>query len=269
MPLSYFNSDADDATVIEALRRDGAVAIYNQVEDELCDAILADFREPFDTKGRFEEDDFNGYSTLRISGILGISRRSADLVAHPRVMAVADGILLDHCENYYIGSLTGIEIWPGETDQLLHTDDEIYPFRMQGMQMQISAMWALQDFTEENGATRVVLGSHRNPSGTAYAILSGDLEGELTQAVMPKGSVLFYLGSTLHGGGANNSDKPRAGLINTYALGWLRQEENQILNVPREIADSYPVQIRALMGYRPHGLLGDWQNPDGSWVEEE
>jgi ectoine hydroxylase-related dioxygenase (phytanoyl-CoA dioxygenase family) len=89
----------------------------------------------------------------------------------------------------------------------------------------------------------------------------------VVQAVMPKGSVLFYVGSTVHGGGANQTDVSRMGLVNTYGLGWLRQEENQILNVPREIADRCPEQIRNLMGYRPHGQLGGYLNPDGSWVE--
>jgi ectoine hydroxylase-related dioxygenase (phytanoyl-CoA dioxygenase family) len=136
-------------------------------------------------------------------------------------MEVADGILLAHCINYRIGSLTAIEIHPGETDQSLHLDDGIYPVRMPGMQLQISAMWALEDFTEENGATRVALGSHRdsNISNTAEV----QYENNIVQAVMPKGSVLFYLGTTWHGGGANRSDKPRAGLINTYALGWLHR----------------------------------------------
>ena len=83
---------------------------------------------------------------------------------------------------------------------------------------------------------------------------------------MPKGAVLFYLGSTRHGGGANRSNTPRAGLINTYALGWLRQEENQYLNVPREVAEAYPEHIQRLMGYCSHGLLGGFQNRDGSWA---
>ncbi len=77
----------------------------------------------------------------------------------------------------------------------------------------------------------------------------------------------YSMGSTFHGGGANKTDTPRAGLINTYALGWLRQEENQYLNVPREIADGYPDHIRRLMGYQMHGTLGSYQNPDGMWVE--
>jgi ectoine hydroxylase-related dioxygenase (phytanoyl-CoA dioxygenase family) len=144
-------------------------------------------------------------------------------------------------------------------------------------------MWSLSDFTEENGATRVVLGSHLRPEskGRCGSSVSRDPQlatrrerarlarpdENVVQAVMPKGSVLFYLGSTLHGGGANKTDTPRAGLINTYSLGWLRQEENQVLNVPREIADSYPDHIRRLMGYQMHGTLGSYQNPDGTWVE--
>jgi ectoine hydroxylase-related dioxygenase (phytanoyl-CoA dioxygenase family) len=93
----------------------------------------------------------------------------------------------------------------------------------------------------------------------------------IVQAVMPRGSVLLYLGTTVHGGGANRSAAPRAGLVNTYALGWLRQEENQYLNVPREVAETHSTTIQRLMGYSrhtgPNGPLGSWQNPDGSWVD--
>jgi ectoine hydroxylase-related dioxygenase (phytanoyl-CoA dioxygenase family) len=98
---------------------------------------------------------------------------------------------------------------------------------------------------------------------------SGD---DIVQAVMPRGSLLLYLGTTVHGGGANHSEAPRAGLINTYSLGWLRQEENQYLNVPREVAMTHSTTIQRLMGYclhpSPDGHLGTWQNPDGSWVED-
>ncbi len=184
---------------------------------------------------------------------------------------MVDAILLEHCLNYRIGSLTAMEIHPGETDQYLHVDDGIYPVRMPGMQLQVSAMWALQDFTEENGATRVALGSHVDQGTNRYYNRQEEFDGasdspdEVVQAVMPKGSVLFYMGTTLHGGGANRSDKPRAGLINTYALGWLRQEENQYLNVPREIAEQHSETIQKLMGYQMHRTLGAYQYPDGTW----
>ncbi len=273
MPLQYFDPDNDTADVISALQRDGAAIVRNQVGPEVTDVILTELRKPFDEVGKCDESDFNGYKTLRVSGILGISPTSAELVAHPRAMEVADAILLTHCLNYRIGSLTAIEIHPGETNQSLHVDDGIYPVRMPGMQLQVSAMWALEDFTEENGATRVALGSHVDQGTNRYYNRQEEFDGasdspdEVVQAVMPKGSVLLYLGATLHGGGANRADKPRAGLINTYALGWLRQEENQYLNVPREIAAQHSETIQKLMGYQMHRTLGAFQHSDGTWIE--
>lgn len=271
MGLEYFAADSDNADIIAALKRDGAAVVRNQVADELVDEVLADLRNPFDKVGHFDENDFNGYKTNRVSAILRDSVRSAELVAHPRVMDIADAFLLEHCRNYRIGSLTAIEIMPGETDQFLHTDDSIYPLRIPGMQLQVSAMWSLNDFTVENGATRVILGSHLEQDPDKYynresnAQDSGEPEG-LARAVMPKGSLLLYLGTTWHAGGANRTDKPRAGLINTYALGWLRQEENMYLQVPREVAKSYPEIIQNLLGYQKHRTLGAYQNPDGSWI---
>ncbi len=273
MPLEYFDPDVDSADVVKALRRDGAAVVRNQVGPEVTDAILTELRKPFDEFGKCDESDFNGYKTLRVSGILGISPTSAELVAHPRAMEVADAILLAHCLNYRIGSLTAIEINPCETDKYLHTDDGIYPLRIPGVQFQISALWALEDFTEENGATRVALGSHVDQGTNRYYAREEEYDGasdrpdEIVQAIMPKGSLLFYLGNTRHGGGANRTDKPRAGLINTYALGWLRQEENQYLNVPREIAEQHSETIQKLMGYQLHRTLGAFQHPDGTWFE--
>ncbi len=268
MPIEYFEPDAESADIVAAIKRDGAAIVVNQIPDETADAILDELRGPFDTQGRNDESDFNGYNTLRASGVLAWSPTSPEVVAHNRVMDVCDAILLNHCLNYRIGSLTAIEIYPGESKQNLHTDDGIYPLRIPGMQLQVSAMWALQDFTAENGATRVIPGSHIENNIHRYQ--SGELEehSDIVQAVMPKGSVLFYLGTTWHGGGANVSDAPRAGLINTYALGWLRQEENHYLNIPREIAAKHSRKIRDLMGYKMHRTLGAYQFEDGTWTKE-
>lgn len=266
MSLEYFEPDANSADVIEALHRDGAAIVRNQVEPAIADAILSELRTPFDDLGKFDESDFNGYDTLRVSSVLEISPTSPELVAHSRVLDVADAVLLPHCVNYRIGSLTAIEIHPGESDQVLHVDDGIYPMRIPGVQFQVSAMWALEDFTAENGATRVVPGSHLEPSLTRWDAPTLDEGQTVVQAVMPKGSVLFYMGTTLHGGGANRSDAPRAGLINTYALGWLRQEENHYLNISREVAEQHSEIIRNLMGYCRHDMLGAYQNPDGTWA---
>jgi ectoine hydroxylase-related dioxygenase (phytanoyl-CoA dioxygenase family) len=264
MDIEYFERDAPSENVVAALYRDGAVAVRDQLSGDVADAVLAELRPYFDREGRLTESDFNGYRTLRPSGVLARSRTSAELIGHSRVMEIADAVLRPHCINYQLGSATAIEILPGESEQLLHSDDVIYPLRVPGMQLQVSAMWPLVDFTLENGTTRLVPRSH-------IALEPSDREpNTVIQALISKGSVLFYMGNTLHGSGANQSDAPRAGLINTYCLGWLRAEENHFLMVPREIADSYPEPIRRLLGYQSHGrLMGAYQgDPDGYWRVE-
>ena len=261
--VQIFDSGSHSDEVVAALMRDGGVIVANQVSDDVIDPILKNLRGPFDEHGHKFKNDFNGYKTLRLGGILGLSRASADLIAHPRVMEVADAVLKRHCSNYRIGSSTAIEIHPGEDTQVLHRDDSFYPMRLPDVEFQISAMWTLDDFTVENGATRIAPGSHDRRD------IDSVEESDVEQAVMPRGSVLFYLGSTVHGAGANTTKAPRTGLITTYSLGWLRQEENQYLTVPREIADSYPDRIRRLMGYQAHGrYLGVYPgDPDGYWFD--
>ena len=275
-------SPEDDATeLVDVLKQDGAVILKNLVKPELIDTVLSELMKSFDKLGRYDEDNFNGFKTLRVSGILAISKTSAELVEHPKVLEVVNAILLKNCLNYRIGSLTGIEILPGEIDQPLHTDVGIYPIKIPNMELQMSVMWALNDFTKENGATRVVRGSHLghiNKKGSVEYIKrkkndypNPDYEkhaDKTVQVIMPKGSVLFYLGSTLHGGGANKSNTSRTGLVNTYALGWLRQEENQYLNIPREIALQHSKTIQKLMGYQTHRTLGAFQNLNGTWFKD-
>lgn len=262
MDLARFPGDAPAAAIVAALRRDGAAIVEDFAPAGVVRQVLADLRRPFDTVGRSTEDDFNGYATLRVNSVLDVSPASAELVGHRPMMAVLDPILLPHCQAYLVGSCTAIEIRPGEGHQVLHRDDTIYPIHVPGMELQVSVMWALDDFTEENGATRVVPGSHlwtchRQPA-------QGD---RVVQAAMAAGSVLFYLGSVWHGGGANRSAKPRAGLIDTYCLGWLRQEVNHILSVPRAIAARLPEHVQRLMGYAVYrggeGGLGYYPSDGG------
>ncbi|MEM6588350.1 MAG: phytanoyl-CoA dioxygenase family protein [Pseudomonadota bacterium] len=256
-------SESEAAQAAERLLADGAVIVENMVPDTLLDQVLEDFKAPFDEQGDKFANDFNGYKTRRLGGILGLSRKAADILAHPLVMGVADIVLKRHAETYRLGSSTAIEIHPGEGNQALHRDDDFYPIRIPGVEFQFSAMWAMTEFTEENGATRVVPGSNDMRE------IEDVTEDQVTQAAMPRGSVLFYLGSAIHAGGQNNSNAPRTGLITTYSLGWLRQEENQYLTVPREVADSYPENVRRLMGYQTDGpYLGVYPgDPDGNWFD--
>ncbi|MEM7224242.1 MAG: phytanoyl-CoA dioxygenase family protein [Pseudomonadota bacterium] len=261
MTLASFDQSARTGDVAAALKRDGAVILSNQVDAALAEAVRQEMRPSLDAIGHRFESDFNGYRTLRIGAILAVAPSAATLLGDSRVLEIVDRILLPHCINYRVGSMTGIEILPGETAQMLHTDDSIYPVRLPGMELQVSVMWALGDFTLENGATRVVPGSHK------WHEPRDPVEDEVVQSTMAKGSALIYMGSLWHGGGANRSDRPRMGLINTYALGWLRQEENQYLTIPQDVAARYPDSIRRLLGYQSHGpILGTYPDePDGNW----
>jgi len=262
MELPRFASDVDDDTLTEALRETGAAVVERVLEDDLIERCAAEMRPEFDTYGRRTESDFNGYTTLRISSALRYAPSTQHVIAHPLALRMADAFLLPHCLDYRIGSNTGIEILPGETDQVLHADDDIYPVRIPGMQLQINVMWSLCDFTEENGATRVVLGSHQPLDYDSHEAWPDPVHG-----VMPRGSALFYLGNVQHGGGANRSNAPRMGLINTYSLGWLRQEVNQYIAVPPDIARQYDKRIRRLLGYAMHGSgLGHCRYGDDVWV---
>ena len=268
MALQTFGPTASAAEVAAATLRDGAAIVTGLVPADLADTIAGELRENFDTFGYRSKRDFAGFKTNRCHHVLEESPSSVGVVAHDMVMGVADAILLPHCESYQIGSITGIEVCPGQKVQELHRDDTVYPVRLPGMELQIGCMWALTDFTEENGATRVVPGSHRHIS------MGEDIDlSNCEQAAMPKGSALFYLGSTWHGAGANRSNEARMGVITVYSLGWLRQEANQYLSVPLGLVRTYDKRMRCLLGYTTHDRRGDrlgkYYGSDTSFIDKD
>ena len=269
--IKSFNSNTPSDVVAATLLQEGGVIVRNLAAGDLIDKINQDLREPLDSKGHEFENDFNGYKTRRLGAVLGLSRSSAELLTNSLALEVADAVLKRHCDNYQVGSMTAIEIHPGETPQILHRDGDFYPIAIPGVEFQMQAMWALSDFTEENGATRVVtdrdvLKGVKNADTEAFENID---ESTVSQAVMPKGSVFFWLQSTIHGGGANTASTPRSGLFISYCLGWLRQEDNQYLLMPREVAESFPENVSRLLGYQAHGkYLGIYPgDPDGLWWE--
>ena len=147
--------------MVAALRRDGAVVVSELVAPELADAVAAELRPKFDEAGLAKQSAFDGNKTRRFGAIMQAVPSAAALVEHDMLIAVADEFLLPHCATYQVGSLTAIEILPGEGAQALHRDDSLYPIELAGMEIQIGVMWALNDFTKENGGTRIVPGSHR------------------------------------------------------------------------------------------------------------
>ena len=265
MPLIYLDSTEDPEIIAHVLRRDGAVAVTGLVSDDLVDTVTAELRPQLDANGLKSRSIFNGDMTRRYGGALTTAPSSAALVDHDLVLDVLDEILLPFASTYRISSLTAIEIMPGEKEQALHRDDTVYPIDIAGMELTVGVMWSLSDFTEENGGTRVIPGSHRYLRSWHLPDVS-----QWESTVMPKGSAVFYLGSTWHGGGANRSNAPRLGLVNTYCLGWLRPEANQYLVTPPEVAARYGPRIRALLGYMAHGatddLCGGYRGDCPAWV---
>ena len=263
MMLPHFSRDDDIETVAAALQSRGAVVIDELLPDNIVADLSADLRPEFDREGHLYQNAFNGHRTLRVGGVTKYSSHFPTLLLHPSVLAIADVILKPHCEVYQVGSTTAIEILPGEDAQVLHADDACYPSHLLPFEAQISALWALDDFTIENGATRVV------PREMGIENPGDAREEHVVQAVMPKGSVVIYLGSTIHGGGANRSDAPRKAVVNTYCLGWLRQEENQYLTLTKEEVAAQSDEMRRMLGFQAHGpYLGVWpEDPDGLWYE--
>ena len=157
-----------------------------------------------------------------------------------------DHFLLKGCREYQLNLTQAIRIGPGEPPQVIHRDDLMFNFAHPEFEAMINAMWAVDDFTAENGATHIVPGSHKWPLDRQAQ------SHEEAQGVMKRGSVLIYLGSLQHGGGANRTDKPRTGIVHSYSLGWLRQAEPQYLAVPIEIARTLPERLQRLLGYFVH-----------------
>ena len=261
--LPRYKSDDKVPHVVSSLEQTGAVIIEDLLPEAAIDALSSDLRPEFDREGHLYQNAFNGHQTLRVGGVTKYSTHFADFLLHPMVLAVADAVLKPHCDVYQVGSTTAIEILPGEEAQVLHSDGACYPSHLLPFELQISALWALDDFTEENGATRVV------PKEVGVFEPEQVQDAQVVQAVMPKGSVVIYLGSTLHGGGANRSSEPRKALVNTYCLGWLRQEENQYLTLTRDEVASQSEAMKRMLGFQAHGpYLGVWpEDPDGLWYE--
>jgi hypothetical protein len=184
-------------------------------------------------------DDFEGRRTRRIYALFAKTRAFDGPATHPLILEVLDRIL----HHYQLSAPAGIEIGPGEVAQPLHPDDAIYPVARPHAELVVNVMWPLDDFTAENGATRIVRGSHRWTDRQPAA------EDEVTVVEMTAGSALLYVGSIWHGGGANHTDRPRVGVVIHYAASWLRAVENHVLAVPRDVVRTLPARMQELLGY--------------------
>ena len=244
----------DVDSVVEQLERDGFAVLENYLSADDVAAKKADLGRVL-AQNPTGRNDFEGYSTQRIYALFAKTRTFDAQATDPLILGVLDRIL---GPGFQLSAPVGISIGPGEKAQPVHTDDGVYPVPRPHAHLVVNTMWALDDFTEENGATIVVPGSHRWGPGERPT-----KDSPIVRAVMPAGSVLIFVGSVFHGGGANATDKPRLGVILEYCAAWVRPQENHILGVPKQIVKDLDQKLQDLLGYSVHGLLGnvDGRNP--------
>ena len=184
-------------------------------------------------------NSFEGRRTRRVYALFGKIRAFDEPATGPLVLGVLDHVL----GHYQFSAPVAIEIGPGEAAQVLHRDDNVYPLPRPHPTVVVNTMWALDDFTEANGATRLLPASHLDPGEQPPAA------SRAIVAAMPAGSMMMYVGSLWHGGGANTTDRPRLGVIVEYVASWLRPQENHLLAVPAEVVRGLPPRLQELLGY--------------------
>lgn len=259
MSIRHFTAETPIEELTAALRADGAIVIDSLASETTIDQAMAEMAPHIDATP-YSGDDFGGRKTKRTGALIARSATCRDLVTDPTIRAVTADIL-GHSSNHQLHLTQVISIEPGQPAQPIHRDQwafDFFPFPGD-YEVQCNTIWAGTDFTEENGATRVVPGSNHDEDRKRFAL------DDTVPVEMTKGSVLVYLGSVYHGGGANDSDHTRAGINITYNVAWLRQEENQFLSVPAEVARTLDDDLLKLMGYSlgayALGYVADVQHP--------
>lgn len=260
--IPVVSANDSPAKVVGCLERDGAVVVSDVIDRATREAILRELAphleivDPDASINKAYEADggtsnFYPGKTKRITALVARSETFRTFVTHPLMLSVCDAILKPNCVHYQVHATAALKIGPGAREQVLHREEDPYQFfKVPRPRMILASMWAITDFTEANGGTKIVPGSHLWPADRIAR------PHEVVAAAMPAGSVLLWMGGTLHGAGANRTDEWRYGVFLSYSLGWLRQEENQYVDVPCEIARTLSKEVRDLVGYRMHMGIG-------------
>jgi ectoine hydroxylase-related dioxygenase (phytanoyl-CoA dioxygenase family) len=265
--LERFDRTAEADAIHAALVRDGVVIVEGLLDAGTVARVNAEVEAAVDSADPGEQlfdpvlQGFHGKHTKQVASVPAISRTFAtDVMCDPLLLALCDRVLLPACAAYQLNIGHLLQRGPGAEDQLLHRDEAVWSdVPRPEPELQLASVIAFVDFTPENGATRVVPGSHRWPDRSANVFEQmqgpGPRSDQIAYAEMPAGSAVVYLGGTLHGGGANTSQVARRGAHLSYCLGWLRTEENQYLSVPPAIAATLPRRSQELLGYAVHNSI--------------
>jgi ectoine hydroxylase-related dioxygenase (phytanoyl-CoA dioxygenase family) len=237
--------DVCGAVIVEGLLSQAVIeAVNDEVEPHVARADL-------DMRHLNPAVQFFHAKARHVTGLAAKSPTFATAVMmHPLLLAICDRVLAPSCARYQLNLAHLLERMPGAEDQLLHRDEDVWNLLPRPHpELQVASVIAMVDFARDNGATRLVPGSHRWERGRTPN------DAEMACAEMPAGSAVVYLGSTLHGGGGNITHAPRRGVHLSYTLGWLRTEENNYLAVPPEVASTLPRDCQALLGYAVHDAI--------------
>jgi ectoine hydroxylase-related dioxygenase (phytanoyl-CoA dioxygenase family) len=233
---------------VHIVAEQGYTIVKDAIEPELVDTLRKELRalEQF-FQVEPAANSFEGFHTLRVYNLLAFNRLFELVPVHRHVLPIVERVLDPGC---LISSLSSISIQSGETAQPIHADDQLIPIPKPHPPTVCNSMWALTDFTEANGATRIIPGSHLSDHSPDYGAPYDSIAAE-----MPAGSVLIWHGSLWHGGGANTTDETRMGIAMNYCAGYIRQQENQQLGLPRATVERFSPRLRELVGYGVYNML--------------
>ncbi|MBL1102143.1 phytanoyl-CoA dioxygenase family protein [Streptomyces coffeae] len=252
--LTRLPSTSAVSDVCAALDRDGGVIVENLIDATTLQGLWDDLGPALDATG-YGDSSFTGQRTKRLCSLFARSRHMERIALNPLFLGAARDLIERPAPNWFgpqrallapnvqVSITQLIQIWPGETPQPAHRDDIAHLLPCPGPTNRVQIMLAMDEFTDENGATLVYPGSH------TWEAERGPRPDEAVSAEMAPGSCLIWVGGLFHGGGPNLSDTPRTGLTVALVRGNLRQEENQYLAVPREIVREYPEELQRLLGY--------------------
>jgi ectoine hydroxylase-related dioxygenase (phytanoyl-CoA dioxygenase family) len=222
------------------IEADGYVVLPDLVDNHELEPIRRQL-EPYLVDAHFGRNDFEGFHSQRLYALLAKAPAVSALVAHPAILAILDELLHP---SYLLSANIAINVHPGETAQMLHPDDGYFPWPRPRSAVGVSAVWAIDDFTAENGATEIVAGSHKWAATDQYPV-----DPPIHRVEMAAGSAVVFLGTTLHRGGAHRGRSTRLGITPQYCEPWMRQIENMTLAIPPERASSLSPRVQELIGY--------------------
>ena len=249
--------DANIAHHVSELRTHGYSIIRNAFSAETAAALKASLDATAATLGiNGAASRFEGYRTVRIYNLLAHSEAYWSIPLHPVVLGVAEQFLDPEC---LLSSISAISLGGGEVEQPLHCDTQQIPLPRPHAPIAMNAMWAISDFTEANGATRIIPGSHLRDTTPPY----GATGIATVPAEMPAGSIMLFDSALWHAGGANQTNALRYAISNYYCVGWMRQQENQQLGIAQAVAAKMPLRLQQLLGYSVwRGQYGHIANTD-------